>query len=144
MNYKTIKQDKDWLEKFLLADFNGVNDREQTIRRINIYMDNVVKNQVTIESSIIAVDRSSIYLSNGAIYMRVFVKYRINSSKATECTQEFPIIYTRFINPGLNNLVIGEWRECYASIQITGGVPNYGVENLILNDEFHDVWVVDL
>lgn len=138
VDYRTIKDDKEWMEKLLSADFNGTLDRENTIKTINEYIKAAIKNKTIVESKIIGVDRSSLYTSNGFIYLRAYIKYRVVSSKDLSCVIKSPIIFTRDTYSEFKNLKLGEWRDGYVNIDVSSGVPNYGVETLYLNDYFYD------
>ena len=137
-DYKTTTKDKAWMEKLLSADFNGVNDKEQTSKLIEEYFEAAIKNQTIVESKIIAVDCSTLYISNGCLYLRAYVRYRVNSSKSMETVKKSPIIFTRFWYPEFKDLQVGKWRDCYVNIEVSSGVPNYGIESLCLNDFIYD------
>lgn len=143
VNYKTINNNE-WTEKLLLADFNGVNDRDNTIEKIANYIDYTINNKTIVESSIIAVDKSSSYICGGQIYIRAYVKYRVNSGEKTILSEESPLIYTRFPYPDIESIEIGKWKDCYINIEVSSGVPNYGVKMALINDFYHDVWAVKL
>ncbi len=142
VDYRTIKQDTAWMEKLLSADFNGTIEKDNTAKRINQYINDAIENETIVESKIIAVDRSTLYISNGYMYLRAYVRYRVISSKDLSCVKNSPIIFTRFTYPEFINLKLGEWRDCYVNLDVSSGVPNYGIRKLCLNDYFYDKKVV--
>ncbi len=142
VDYRTIKDDTAWMEKLLSADLSGTIERDNTKKRINEYINAAIENETIVESKIIAVDRSTLYLSNGFMYLRAYVRYRVISSNELSTVKNSPIIFTRFTYPEFDNLKVGEWRDCYVNLDVSSCVPNYGIQKMCLNDYFYDNKVV--
>lgn len=136
VDYRTIGEDwaqKLWQTDFYLGDISEGEEIQQNV--IRKYVDNMKANKTIVKSSMIAVDRSSVYYYDGKYHLRVYVKYCITSSNekyedkdklAKKTDYYFNNIlfsrdYVRF-----NGYSIGKWKECcydieLAANQITGG-----------------------
>lgn len=144
VDYRTIKDDQKWLQQLGNSDISCINNRGEVSERVKKYIDSAINNKTIVKSSKIAVDRSSLYLSNDRIYLRAYVRYNIVSSESLEIVRYSPIICTRYQFPDIHNVEIGKWREAYVNIVMSASASTYGVENLILDDLFHDEWVVEI
>lgn len=141
VDYRTLADDKDWYQGVLETDwqYDGkIINRE----RMDKYISAAVKNKTIVESSLIGVDRSSIYTSSSAIYIRAYVRYRIISCDDTDRVSLSPIIYTAYPYPNIDNIELGKWRDCYVDIAVMANQENCGVQQAVINDYFHDHPVV--
>ena len=122
VDYRTI--DEDWINNVLSVDYTygywGVEDN--TKKWLNKYMVKVKENNTIVEAKKIAVDGSSFYYFNGKYYMRVYVKYRINSSKTIyedKMLYETNNIFFTGFPICFNNFKLGEWKECCFDVALT-------------------------
>lgn len=80
VDYRTI--DDTWVDElqstYFVASDNYIKQRDRD--RIKKYVDEVKKNQVIIQSEIIAVEPSTLYYSTG-FYVRAYVKFKFVSAK---------------------------------------------------------------
>lgn len=143
-DYRFIDDNPEWKERLLLVDYNGTIDSSNTMNKIEQYIKYAKENKTIVESDIIALDRSSAYICDGYIYLRAYVKFKICNANNILFDENSPLLYTRYPYPQLSNISINKWHECYINVQVTSGVPNYGVQQAIINDYFHNNWVVEL
>jgi hypothetical protein len=141
VNYKTLKNDKDWYKGIQETDWQYGNENND-YRRLNSYIEAAIKNKTIVESKYIGVDKSSIYMCQDMIYIRAHVKYRIISSESLERAALSPIIFTNYYYPNLLNVKLGEWRDCYMTIEVTNEYENCGIAEAVINDYYHDIGVV--
>ncbi len=142
VDYRTIKDNKEWLEKLVLTDFNGKVAPDAVRKMILDYVNNAIKNKTVIESRMIGVDKSSIFISNGIAYIRAYVSFRLVSSKELDRVMDSPIVFTRDTYPYFIDLKLNEWRDCYINLKVNAMYDNCGIERTIINDYLHDVRVV--
>jgi hypothetical protein len=104
----------------------GTNYEYFPQRLIDEYITNMKKNKTIVEYYKIAVDGSSLYYFDDNFYLRVYVKYRIVSSKVPSKISDEDFVVNRLYNhilfsntfvyiPGY---VIGKWTEGYYDILI--------------------------
>ena len=102
----------------------------------------VKENNTVVEAQKIAVDGSSLYYFGGKYYMRVYVKYRINSSKTIYENKMLydtnNIFYTSY-PICFNNYKLGEWKECCFDVSLTkyADDDNLGVFEAILVEPYY-------
>ncbi len=101
VDYKTVG-DK-WIEGLAALFVRSNRDREADIR--SFYIDDMKANKVVVESSIIAVEPSTLYYYTGW-RMRAYVKYRITAKDIN--VKQNKLLYSQY--PMLDNLKSGEWR----------------------------------
>ena len=141
VNYKNLKNDKEWY-KGIQETHSQYGNEDYEYYQLNNYIEAAIKNKTIVESKYIGVDKSSIYMCMDSVYIRAHVKYRIISSKSLERVALSPIIYTNYDYPNINNIKLGEWRDCYLDIEVTNEYLNCGIREAIINDYFHDNRVV--
>jgi hypothetical protein len=151
VDYRTI--DDEWVNKILSADYSY--GHETAIKRakgdINKYIKNMKDNKTVVESSKIAVDKSSLYFCQGRYVLRTYVKYRIVSSNekygadADKLIYENPygkILYTSYPLVNLNKYTLGEWKEGFFEVDLSwrdNKTPeNIGVFYAILNEVLYN------
>ncbi len=146
VDYRTINQD--WIDTVAAANYTygywGMED--QTRARLEKYIVKMKKNMTKIESSKISVDGSSLYYFNGDYYLRVYVRYRINSSKDIYKSKEFyeeidnNLIYTSY-PISFNDFELGEWKECCFDVALTNykieDRKNIGIFRAIIAEKFY-------
>lgn len=138
VNYKSLKNDKDWYKGIKETYWQYGSEDFKDYKRLDNYIDSAIKNKTIVESKYIGVDKSSIYVCMGSVYIRAHVKYRIVSSENLERVALSPIIFTNYTYPNLDNVVIGEWRDCYLDLEVRSTYENCGIKEAIINDYFHN------
>jgi hypothetical protein len=137
VNYKTLKKDKEWYQALREIDWQYGSEDFNEYKRLDRYIETAIQNKTIVESKYIGVDKSSIYMCMDSIYIRAHVKYRIISSKSLERVPLSPIIFTNYTYPLLENVKLGEWRDCYLDINVSTAYENCGIYEAIINDYFH-------
>ncbi len=102
VDYRTV--DDKWIEGVDSCLVNSNIDYVEAIKKY--YIDHMKENKVIIESSIIAVEPSTLYL-DGEYCMRAYIKYRITAKDLN--VKHSKLIYAQY--PQLDNLKNGTWRE---------------------------------
>lgn len=146
-DYRTI--DDDWVNKILSADYSYgyENPSKRAKEKIEQYIEKMKENKTVVKSSIIAVDRSSLYFYRGCYVFRVYVKYMIDSSiviagaDADTLITENPygkILYTRYPLVCLDKYSLGQWKEGYFEVELSWynkkSPDNIGVFYAILDE----------
>ena len=103
VDYRTVG-DK-WIES--LASLYSKSNVDYSDHMRTYYIGQMKENNVVVESSIIAVEPSTLYKDNGEYCMRAYVRYRIFAIDIN--VKQSKLIYTQY--PALNNLKNGKWRE---------------------------------
>ena len=147
VDYRTI--DDEWVNKLLSADYSHVNKDAEKITKDEIkhYIWRMKENKTIVESSTIAIDKSSLYFYDGSYFLRTYVKYRIVSSNekygadVDKLIYENPygkILYTSFPLVCLNKFTTGEWKEGYFEVELSWrdkkSPENIGVFYAILDE----------
>jgi hypothetical protein len=98
---------------------------------VNEYIADIKKNQVVVESDIIAVEPSTFY-AYGNYYIRAYVHYKI-TAKDINVEQNELLCHDKYIF--LENLKNWEWREGIFDIQLGSKTPyyNYGLDELFID-----------
>jgi hypothetical protein len=109
VDYRTINNK--WIEGLGALYAHSNLDYPNCIR--TYYLDKMKANHVVVESSIIAVEPSTMYEFYKTYYIRAYVRYRI-TAKDIDVDQS-QLIYTQY--PALDNLKSGEWRTGIFDIQ---------------------------
>jgi hypothetical protein len=133
VDYRTVNNT--WRDNLLAiyvvpeTTFNSTGKPEY----VNEYIAAIKKNQVVVESDVIAVEPSTFY-SHGFYYIRAYVRYKI-TAKDINVDQNKLLCHDTFIF--LENLENGEWREGIFDIQLTSKNPyyNYGLEELFIDPD---------
>lgn len=112
VDYRTV--DNEWIEGLASLYPNSNLDMAKVIKER--YIDNMKKNKVVVESSIIAVEPSTLHKSK-EYRMRAYVRYRITAKNIN--VEESELIYAPFTY--LLDLKSGVWREGIFDINF---VPN--------------------
>ena len=150
-DYRTIEQDDSWKSAMyaLDADSSPAGSHEALRERIENYITKMKKNKTILEVETAAADPSSMYYFNGKFYIRLYVKYRIVSSKVTNPSVE-DMIFKKSFNSiifgdgvvSLNPVVKGEWREGYYDIGLSS--PNeysdgsdIGISERMIQDDYY-------
>lgn len=120
INWRTIDRDKKWLNK-LRSTYYFYDDKEYDkieTKKIKAYIENVKKNKVEVKG-IVHVDKSSLYISTGKLYLRAHVRFKLLSpdSIPKDLTQLF---YGERVF--MRNLQKGTWIDKYYDISV--GSPN--------------------
>lgn len=134
VNYKKTFKNDNWSEQLKKVS------KETSL--ITGYIEKATENKTIVESSIIAVDKSSLYVYDNLVHIRAYVKYRVNSCISIERVCWSPIIYTFYMYPLFTDMKVGEWRECYLDLEMECGTEDGKVAMAIINDYFHDTRVV--
>lgn len=113
VDYRTLDK---WKEK-LLSSFSNFSQ----VDIIDKYIDVVKKNHIVVESEHISIDPGTIYESEGRLYIRSYVKYRITADNID--TDHYELLYGK--NNNLIGLKNGEWRYGYYDISYNPGNPVY-------------------
>ena len=137
VDYRAI--DDGWIDKVLSVHYTYgyFAGEDQTKSRLEKYVQKVKENKTIVESSKIALDGSSLYFYDGMYILRVYVKYRIISSKTTYKPREGydtnNIFYTSY-PICLNAFDLGEWKECCFDITLANytSEDNLGVYRAII------------
>lgn len=126
VDYRTI--DEEWADKVyeVSSEYESYDfEVEAQRKRLNNYINQMKENKTIIECGGVAVDGSSLFWSEGAYFLRVYVKYRIKSSALTpeQCFDMFcggdlevysrNIIYNDIQFVYLPNFKIGKWETTY-------------------------------
>lgn len=142
VNYKTLKNDKDWYKGIMETHWQYGNEDFKEYKRLDSYIEAAINNKTIVESKYIGIDKSSIYMCMDSIYIRAHVQYRILSSENLERVALSPIIFTNYTYPNLDNIKLGEWRDCYLDIQVRSDYESCGIREAIINDYFYNNRVV--
>ncbi len=102
VDYRTV--DDEWINGLGSLYTKSNINMADSIR--TYYIGKMKENRVVVESSIIAVEPSTMYYNNGYC-MRAYVKYRISAKKMD--VNQSKLIYSAY--PYLDNLKSGVWRE---------------------------------
>lgn len=144
VDYRTLKNDKDWYNTVLNLDSDyGWLNQKNIEDRLNKYIEAAIKNKTIVESSVVAVDGSTLYYDKG-LHMRVYVKYRIKSSLDTTQVKLSPVVFTKWEYPDYSNVVIGKWRDGYFDVKLNVkgngeyDIASYNIDELIISDYYHD------
>ena len=103
VDYRTV--DDDWVNGLSSVYVKSNIDYVDDIK--TYYLPKMKKNKVIVESSIIAVEPSTLYYGRGYI-LRAYVKYRISASDIS-ISDQGKLVYATY--PFFKNLKNGEWRE---------------------------------
>ncbi|KAI4453702.1 tetratricopeptide repeat protein [Holotrichia oblita] len=150
VDYRTIKNDKEWYQTVLETAYQyGVElGQPQIERRMNEYIYWMIQNKTVIECDKFAFDMSTLYVDHGSKYIRVYVHYRINSAlktKQNDSANENGISALAFTmhNWGTyDNVVLGEWRNGYYDINVDEfEFNNFGIYEAVFSDYFYNVKV---
>lgn len=151
VDYRTV--DDEWVNKLLTADYSYGNENfsNRTKNEIESYIKKMKENKTVVESSKIAIDRSSLYFYRGSYVLRVYVKYKIVSSNvkygadADTLINENPygkILFTNYPLVNLNKFTLGEWKEGYFEVELSWyskqNPENVGVVYAILNEPLYN------
>jgi hypothetical protein len=128
VDYRTINND--WVNAMLSADYRYGEGAVEDQARASLkkYIADMKKNKTIVESAIVAVDGSSLFYYDNNYYLRVYVKYRINSSKvkygadANTLIAENPygkILYSNLPLVSLNSFSLGKWKETCFDVELT-------------------------
>jgi len=135
VDYRTV--DDEWVEGLASVYVNSNIDEADSIR--SYYLKYLKENHVLVESTIIAVEPSSLYYNMG-YNMRAYVKYRIIADDVT--VKQNRLIFAQY--PALDNIKSGEWREGIFDIQFgsnngsTGDGGDFAINILTrFNDSFN-------
>lgn len=149
VDYRTLKNDTKWFNTIVELDSQyGWKNQKNTEERLKKYIDAAIKNKTIVESSIVGIDNSTLYLDKGYMYLRVYVKYRINSALDTSQVRLSPIVYSTMDYCNYANVVLGKWRHGYFDISLG---PNgngdlspgkFGIYKFMISDYHHDTRVV--
>lgn len=149
VDYRTLKKDKDWYNTIIRLDYQyGWMNQKNTEERVKEYIDAAIKNKTIIESSIVALDGSTLYYHRGNLYLRVYVKYRINSSLDNSQVRLSPLVYTNFEYPHYDKVVVGKWRHGYFDVNLNMNgngdfaSEKFGIQDLVIVDDFKNKKVV--
>lgn len=142
VDYKMLRDNKEWYDNLLEVSGDGKYNIETTGDKIKEYIEDAVNNKTIVESKVIAVDKSSIYITEGSIYIRAYVKYCIKASSNLQREWKSPIVYTEYSYPNFSNIQLGKWREGFYDVEVTSSFENCGIRELILNDFYYNNRVV--
>jgi hypothetical protein len=140
VDYRTVnnKWRDDLISMYVVPEttFNRTGKPEY----VEEYISAIKKNQVVVESDIIAVEPSTFY-SHGNYYIRAYVRYKI-TAKDIDIEQNKLLCHDTFIL--LENLKSGVWREGIFDIKLVSKTPyyNYGMDELFIspNTDIND-WI---
>ena len=116
VDYRTV--DENWIKGLASCFVKSNIDEAEAIR--NYYIKHIKANKVVVESSIIAVEPSTLY-DDGDYCMRAYVRYRIIADDIN--VKQNRLLYCSY--PALNNLKSGVWREGIFDIRF-GSNDGYG------------------
>ena len=102
VDYRTV--DDKWIEGLTSCYVRSNTDEADLIK--NYYIKHMKKNKVIVESSIIAVEPSTLYDDNGYC-IRAYVRYRIIAKDIN--VKQNRLLWVQY--PQLKDLKSGEWRE---------------------------------
>lgn len=131
VDYRTI--DDDWMEGLASVFVKDGNDYVEHIS--TYYLDQMKKNKVIVESSLISVEPSTLY-EDTDYCMRAYVRYRITAKNMN--VKQSQLIYSQY--PCLENLKSGEWREGIFDIKFgtnngyQGDGAYWAISGIVLND----------
>ncbi len=155
-DYHTI--DDEWVNKVLSTDYgyNDENKRNNTKKDILKYVSDMKKNKTIVESSKIAVDGSSLYFFKGRYVLRVYVKYKIDSSSVKygvdtdSIIYENPygnILYSSYPIVNLKKYTLGEWKKGYFDVEMSWVYKkepdNIGIFQAVLNELLYETRRID-
>lgn len=126
VNYKTVG-DK-WINGLASCYVKSNINEADSIR--DYYLKHIKANKVSVESSIIAVEPSSLYHDLGGYCMRAYVKYRITAKDIS--VKQNRLLWCQY--PMLDNLKSGEWRSIIVDIR-------FGTNNGYQGDGSY--WAID-
>lgn len=138
VDYRTLKGDSEWYSTILKTHATSETDKSNVKKLLDKYVDDAIKNKTIVKSSIVAVDKSTIYTDPSGIYIRAYVKFCIESSKDNSRLSRSPIIFTRYNDPDIEDIKINEWRNCYINISVSISNGECNIREAVINDYFHD------
>jgi hypothetical protein len=137
VNYKTV--DNEWINGLASCYVKSNINEADSIK--DYYLKHIKANRVIVESSIIAVEPSSLYY-DGDYCMRAYVKYRITAKNIN--VKQNRLLWCQY--PMLDNLKSGEWRSIIVDIRFGSnngyqGDGDYWAINPLTNfiDEYNSV-----
>ena len=156
VDYRTIEDHNAWKSAMYMldADSSPAGSQEELNRRLDRYIERMKENRTILEFDKAAADPSSLYYYNGQFYIRLYVRYRIISSRVINPGIE-DILYKKSFNSviysdgvaRLENVVLGEWRDGYYDIAFSS--PNeqtdgsdIGISERMIQDEYYSGTVV--
>ena len=156
VDYRTIEDHNAWKSAMYMldADSSPAGSQEELNRRLERYIERMKENRTILEFDKAAADPSSLYYYNGQFYIRLYVRYRIISSRVINPGIE-DILYKKSFNSviysdgvaRLENVVLGEWRDGYYDIAFSS--PNeqtdgsdIGISERMIQDEYYSGTVV--
>lgn len=122
VDYRTIDKNSSWVHRLRNTYYVFGNDPEYDMIRtkdIKSYVSRMKKNRVVIQGQT-AVDRSSLYLSNGIFYLRAYVKFKVLSADSMEDLSK--VFYADHVF--IRDLAKGKWMERYFDIAVGTSVFN--------------------
>lgn len=150
VDYRTLKNNTNWFNTIIELDYqHGWRNQKNTETRLNQYIDAAIKNKTIVETSVVAVDSSTLYYNYlDGLSLRVYVKYRINSAIDISQVRLSPIAYTNRDYVNYDDVTIGKWRNGYFDISLSMNgngdfSPEYfGIKELIISDYYYKNRVV--
>ena len=129
VDYRTV--DDEWIEGIAGLYANSNRDEAEDIR--NYYIYKMKANKVIVESSIIAVEPSTLY-DDGDYCMRAYVRYRITAQDIND--KQNRLLHCQY--PQLLNLESGKWRVGIFDIRFdtnngSSGDGSYFAINILTN-----------
>ena len=138
VDYRKLAQNNEWYNNVIQTDCYYGADRRDTEDEINRYIKKAINNKTIIESRIIGVDKSSLYVDYTGGCIRAYVEFRIISSNAIDRDGCSSIVFTRYMAPNIQNIKLGEWRKCYLDVSVNAAYESCGIYETIINDYYHD------
>ena len=135
VDYRTV--DEKWKEG-LASTFINYQIDKRIYNRIDNYIKTIKKNQVVVESEMIAVEPSTMYDSRGWLYVRVYVKYKVTAKSINVSPDQ--LIFNA--SSSIKNLKNDQWRYGYYDIILTssyniwGITMHYGISDYFFNESF--------
>lgn len=135
VDYRTV--DEKWKEG-LASTFINYQIDKRIYNRIDNYIKTIKKNQVVVESEMIAVEPSTMYDSRGWLYVRVYVKYKVTAKNINVSPDQ--LIFNA--SSSIKNIKNDQWRYGYYDIILTssyniwGITMHYGISDYFFNESF--------
>lgn len=139
VNYKTIEKDNTWLNNLRSTYFiYGDEYDRKTTDDIKDYIKFVKKNKIVIQSKIVAVEPSTMYLDGAHFYVRTYVKFKV--SFAGDRIKQDDLFYgrnTKMYDIKADKWFTGVYDISVATVNGRSDGSDYAVSDDSLNDYFY-------
>lgn len=116
VNYSTVNQK--WIDR-LASAYVPTLEPNSTHEKINRYLNAMKKNHVIVESKVIAIEPSTMYVCDGKPYIRIYAKYRV-IAEAVNVEDDYDLLFGNLHETYLVGLQNGVWTYGFYDIPVFG------------------------